>query len=131
MTQTNQPDDMVTQQHAQVAENVLAREARRRGTLLSVSLPVCLLLGVALFSSMSIESIYIVGGGAVAGLVLWAALINLVPLTRGSWAYNLLLAGDRTASEEESLALFEQHRTDESQQENQASQNAESDSMRD
>lgn len=96
---------------SEVANKVLAREARRRRTILSVSLPVCLLIGVALFSSMAIESIYVVSGGAVAGLVVWACLINLVPLERGSWAYKLLLAGDRTASEEATMTRIEVSQT--------------------
>jgi len=86
-----------------VARDVLEREARRRRVLITASLPVCLLIGVALFSSMPIDSIYIVGGGAVAGLLAWAGLINLISLERGSPAYRLLLAGDRTAEEEQAI----------------------------
>lgn len=101
-----------TAQDSEVADAVLLREARRRRTIISVSLPVCLLIGVVLFSSMAIESIYVVSGGAIAGLVTWACLINLVPLERKSWAYKLLLAGDRTAAEEAAVARVEASQAD-------------------
>jgi len=88
---------------SRVAQEVLEREARRRRVLITASLPICILIGVALFSSMEVDSIYIVGGGAVAGLLAWAGLINLIPLDRDSPAYRLLLAGDRTAEEEQAI----------------------------
>jgi len=99
MTELNALTDEETSALARMRQ----RESGRVRVIVTVSLPILVVMCIAMASSMDISSIYIVTGGVIAGLLLWGALINFLPLSEGSVAHRLLIEGDRTAAEEKLL----------------------------
>lgn len=97
-----------TEEEQGVITRVLKREQKRLKTAIFISLPICLLIGLSLFMSMPVNSIIVIAGGAISGLLLWAAAINLIPLGRGDWAYQLMIATDRTETENKLIGEAEQ-----------------------
>jgi len=91
-----------------IIKEVYRREGSRLRTYYLLALGMCVLLGLGLFSSMQVDSIFVVAGCAVAGLVVWAALIGGIPLKPGNWLYSQVVAGDRSNDEQQLLKRLEE-----------------------